>query len=210
DGKLVSEAESALVCLSLKTEGKFTELWKLHPPEEKLASAWEGAPLVSGRRLWAVYAKFEGGRIVHVAACYDPADTEKEPGRPAWTAELCDSPLPAERRTRQELLTLAGRHLVFCSNSGAVVAVDATTGKRSWGFRYPRLRKAVNNPTGDPAPVVAFGGRVFVAPADGEHIYALDAETGRLVWESGTTEGARILGVSRNKLIVTVPGPLRS
>jgi outer membrane protein assembly factor BamB len=205
-------ADSALVCLSLKTEGKFTELWKLLPPEgPKVTTVWEGAPLVSGRRLWAVYAKYEGGRVVHVVACYDPADTEKVPARPTWTAELCDSLLSnTDTRTRQELLTLAGRNLVFCSNGGAVVAIDATTGKRSWGFRYPRSRKAMNTPTGDPAPVVAFGGRVFVAPADGEHVYALDAETGRLVWESGATEGAQILGVARNKLIVTVTGPLRS
>jgi outer membrane protein assembly factor BamB len=210
DGKI--KPDSAIVCLSLKAEGKFTELWKLFPPEgDNAAAVWEGAPLVSGRRLWAVYAKYEGGRVVHVAVCYDPADAEKEPRRPAWTAELCDSPIPpVDRRTRQELLTLAGRNLVFCSNSGAVVAIDAVTGKRAWGFRYPRSRKAVNRPTGDPSPAVAFGGRVFVAPADGERIYALDAETGQFVWQSGNAEGVQILGVARNKLIVAVAGPLRS
>jgi outer membrane protein assembly factor BamB len=199
--------ESILVCLSPRLK----ELWRLSPPEEKVPVAWEGAPLASGRRLWAVYAKFEGGRTVHVAACYDPADGETSPGRPAWTAELCDSPLPVagEGRTRQELLTLAGRHLVFCSNGGAVVAVDAATGRPAWGFRYPRSRKAAGAAAGDPAPAVAFGGRVFVAPADGERVYALDAETGRPVWESGPTEGARIVGVARDRLIVTVAGPVR-
>ena len=209
-GKQVSE--SVIVCLEPRPGERLTELWRVPPPEdEKVAAAWEGAPLVSGRRLWAVYAKFEGGRTVHVAACYDPADAEKTPGRPAWTAELCDSPLPIAGgdRTRQELLTLAGRHLVFCSNNGAVVAVDAVTGRRAWAFRYLRSRKSVSGATGDPAPAVAFGGRVFVAPADGEWVYALDAETGKLVWESGRTEGARILGVARGRLVVTVTGPLR-
>ena len=209
------------------------EVWRLAPPEDaKTPAAWEGAPLVSGRRLWAVYAKFEAGRTVHVAVCYDPADIGKTlvrsvwtggwagrliedikdagyaPGRPAWTAELCDGAQSGER-TRQELLTLAGRNLVFCSNSGAVVAVDAVTGRRAWAFRYPRSRKATSSATGDPAPAVAFGGRVFVAPADGERVYALDAETGKLVWESGTTEGARVLGVARGRLVVTVTGPQR-
>jgi outer membrane protein assembly factor BamB len=200
--------ESVLMCLS----PKLTELWRLAPPEdEKVAAAWEGAPLVSGRRLWAVYAKFEGGRTIHVAVCYDPADPDPAPDRPAWVTELCDSPLPVTGgdRNRQELLTLTGRHLVFCSNGGAVVAVDAFTGRRAWGFRYPRTRKTPPGATGDPAPAVAFGGRVYVAPADGEAVYALDAETGRLVWESGPTEGARILGVSRGRLIVTVAGPMR-
>lgn len=207
-----ARSDSVLVCLSLRTQGKFTELWKLLPPEDgKAATTWEGAPLVSGRRLWAVYAKFEGGHIIHVAVCYDPADTDKPPGAPAWTTELCDSPQPAagHDRTRQELLTLAGRNVVFCSNNGAIVAINATTGRRAWGFRYPRSRKV--NLSGDPSPAVAYGGCVYVAPADGEHVYALDAETGRLVWQSdGETEGARILGVARNRLIVTVTGRLRS
>lgn len=205
-GKL--QNESLLVCLS----PKLTELWQLKPPEdEKAATAWEGAPLVSGRRLWAVYAKFEAGRTVHVAACYDPADANRAPGRPAWTTELCDSALPVTGgdRNRQELLTLAGRHVVFCSNNGAVVAVDAISGRRSWGFRYPRSKKVPAGAGGDPAPAVAFAGRVYVAPADGERVYALDAETGRLVWESGPTEGARVLGVSRGRLVVTVAGPVR-
>ena len=201
--------QSLLVCLSPRLK----ELWRLAPPAApKVAAAWEGAPLVSERRLWAVYARFEGGRAIHVAACYDPADGETAPVRPVWTAELCDSPQPVAGtgRARQELLTLAGRHLVFCSNGGAVVAVEAATGKRAWAFRYARSRKALNNPHGDPAPAVAFNGRVYVAPADADRVYALDAESGQLVWESGTADGAQIVGVARRRLIVSVAGPLRS
>jgi outer membrane protein assembly factor BamB len=201
--------ESFLCCLRPQPNG-MRELWRLPPPEgPKVPAAWEGAPLVAGGRLWAVYAKFEGGRVVHVAACYDPVDGDGSRQRPAWTTELCDGaqPVSGDGRSRQELLTLAGRHLIFCSNGGAVVAVDALTGQRAWGFRYPRGRRS-GGP--DPAPAVAFGGRVFVAPADGERVYGLDAGTGRVVWESGPTEGARILGVARGRLIVSVAGPYRS
>jgi outer membrane protein assembly factor BamB len=207
NGRLLRE--SALVCLG----PQLTEYWRLYPPEDdKTPATWEGAPLVVERRLWAVYARYESGRAVHVAACYDPADAtrpELGPDRPVWTAELCESPPAAADRNRQELLTLAGRNLVFCSNSGAVVAVDALSGRRAWGFRYPRAKKTPPGQSGDPSPAVAFGGRVFVAPADGERVYALDAETGRLVWESGPTEGARVLGVSRGRLVIAVAGPLR-
>jgi outer membrane protein assembly factor BamB len=206
---------SLLKCLRPKAGG-IAELWRAAPPEDaKVSAAWEGAPLVHARRLWAVYAKFEGGRVVHVAVCYDPADAtadaELSPGRPAWVTELCDGAQPVANlgRTRQELLTLAGRNIVFCSNNGAVIALDAVTGRRAWGFRYPRARKTPPGPGSDPAPAVAFGGRVYVAPADGEHVYALDAETGNLVWETGRTEGARIVGVSRGRLIVAVAGPIR-
>ncbi|AWM38636.1 Outer membrane protein assembly factor BamB [Gemmata obscuriglobus] len=199
--------ESYLACLR-PTEDEIEPVWKLPPPEDrKVPAAWEGAPLVVGKRLWAVYAKFEGGRVVHVAVCYDPVG-DRTPDRPAWATELCDSaqPVSGAGRTRQELLTLCGRNLVFCSNTGAVVAVDAATGQRAWAFRYPRSRKS--NYAGDPSPAVAFGGRVLVAPADGERVYCLDGATGGVVWGSGPTEGARILGVARGRVIVTVTGPL--
>jgi outer membrane protein assembly factor BamB len=203
--------DSAIVCLSLKTDGKFTELWKLFPPEEdKVATAWEGAPLIHNRRLWAVYAKFDAGRIIHTLACYDPADSEKPPLRPVWTVELCENTQPNLERTRHELLTLAGRNVVFCSNTGAIVAIDAISGRRAWAFRYPRSQKALSSAGNDPTPAVACDGRVFVAPADGEGIYAFDANSGRLLWESGTTENARILGIARRRLIVAVAGPYRS
>jgi outer membrane protein assembly factor BamB len=201
-----SGTNSYLVCLRPKP-GELAELWRLAPPEDpKTPAVWEGAPVVSGRKLWAVYTKFDGARVVQVAACFDPADAAT---RPLWTTELCDA-AQGNDRTRQELLTLAGRHVVFCSNSGAVVAVDAATGRRAWGFRYPRAKKAAPGASADPAPAVAFGGRVFVAPADGERVYALDAETGALVWESGPVEGAKVLGVSRGRLVVAVAGPVRS
>ncbi|MBM3981619.1 MAG: hypothetical protein FJ304_15340 [Planctomycetes bacterium] len=198
--------KSYLVCLRPK-QGEMAELWRLAPPEDpKTPAVWEGAPVVSGRKLWAVYTKFEGARVVQVAACFDPADAAP---RPVWTVELCDA-AKGNDRTRQELLTLAGRHVVFCSNTGAVVAVDAATGRRAWGFRYPRAKKAAPGESADPAPAVAFGGRVFIAPADGERVYALDTETGARVWESGPVEGVKVLGVSRGRLVVAVAGPVRS
>ncbi len=203
--------ESSLVCF-MPQGNTLKQLWRLSPPEDaKVPTVWEGAPVVVGKRLWAVYAKFEAGRVTHVAVGYDPVEGNAESQRPAWVTELCDSAqaVSNDGRTRQELLTLAGRHLVFCSNNGAVVALDASTGQRAWGFRYPRARKAAAHSTNDPSPAVAFGGRVFVAPADGERVYGLDSHTGQLVWESGPTEGARIIGVARDRLVVSVTGPLR-
>ncbi|MBY0458054.1 MAG: PQQ-binding-like beta-propeller repeat protein, partial [Gemmataceae bacterium] len=161
----------------------------------------------AGKRLWAVTARFEGGRVLHTAVAYDAVGPDAAPQREAWATDLCDAPPAAGPRTRQELLTLAGRNLVFCSNAGAVVAVDAATGQRAWGFRYTRSRKT--NAGGDPSPAVAFGGRVFVAPADGEHVYALDADTGRLIWQSGRAEGVRVLGIAAGRLVVSVTDPVR-
>ncbi|QDU22438.1 outer membrane protein assembly factor BamB family protein [Urbifossiella limnaea] len=191
------------------------EAWKLPPPaagENRGPAVWEGAPLAADGRLYAAFARFDGGRVAHALACYDPADAVTVP-RPAWVTEVSDSPLSvgAEGRPRQELVTRAGRNVVLATNAGAVVAVDAATGKRAWGFAYPRAGKRANDASrsADPAPAVAAGGRVFVAPADADRVYALDAETGRAVWESAPVDGAQILGVTDGRVVITVTGPLR-
>jgi outer membrane protein assembly factor BamB len=213
-------ADSAIACFDLTGDRddpapRYREIWRIAPPaaDGKLSAVWEGAPLVANRRMWAALARFEGGRTIHAIACFDPADSDSPPDRPAWIAEVCDSPMSSgsDSRSRQELLTLTGPNIVFCSNTGAVVAVDAVTGRRKWAFSYPRAarRIAEANRSPDPVPAVAADGRVFVAPADGDHVYALDAETGELLWESGLTEEAQILGVSRDRLIITVSGQVR-
>jgi len=202
---------TAIVCLLQADDRSLKELWRVAPPGAgQAAVVWEGAPLVAGRRMWAAYARFEGGRLVHGIACFDPSDATTTPEQPAWAVDVCDSPLPAggTGRARHELLTLAGRHVVLCSNAGAVAAVDAATGQRSWGFRYPRSRKADISSV-DPSPAVVAGGRLFVAPTDADRVYALDPETGQLLWESGPTEGAQVVGVAGGKLVVAVAGRVR-
>ncbi len=81
-----------------------------------------------------------------------PPTTRRNRAAPAWTAELCESAVPAERARDKNSSRSPGAISCSARISGVVVAIDATTGKRSWGFRYPRSRKAVNHPTGDPAP----------------------------------------------------------
>lgn len=204
--------ETEIVCLGPAGEARqMQELWRIPPPgDAKTPIVWEGAPLVAGRRMWACHARFEGGRVIHGIECYDPADASIAP-KSAWSSDVCDSPLSTggDPRARQELLTLAGRHVVFCSNAGAVVALDSVTGKRAWGFRYHRSRKADANRSPDPTPAVFSCGRVFIAPADADRVYALDPETGHVLWESTPTEGAQILGVAAGKLIVAMTGPVR-
>lgn len=192
------------------------QLWKLPTPvagENRGPAVWEGAPLAADGRLYAAFARFDGGRLAHAVACFDPADADTAPARPAWVTEVSDSPLSAgaEGRQRLELVTRAGRNVVLATNAGAVVAVDAATGRRAWGFAYPRAAKRLGDAarTPDPLPAVAAGGRVFVAPADADRVYALDAESGQLLWESTPVDGAQIVGVTDGRVVVTVTGPLR-
>src|SRR5204863_9879357 len=105
--------------------------------------AWhvfEGAPVVRHGRLYAGVTRFEGGRAVAAVDCYDArgGDLSQVPVR-LWRREVCDVP-PApleEPRRRHELLTLAGPLRIACPHAGAVVALDARTGRRVWAVRYP-------------------------------------------------------------------------
>ncbi len=203
--------ESKIICYEVGngSSKELKHLWSLPPPkgDDKTTTIWEGAPQVSGRKMWAAYARFEGGRIVHGIACYDPADANVEPEQ-RWVKDVCDSQTNAtsDNRTRQELVTIVGRKVIFCSNTGVVVALDASTGARAWAFRYPRSSKINPNRSSDPASPVAYGGRVFVAPTDTDRVYALDSEAGKMLWESEILEGAQIVGVAAGRVVVTSIG----
>ena len=119
--------------------------WTLPPPvAAEVVALWEGAPVWADGRLYAAFARFDGGQLVHAVACYsDP------PGRPVWVADVCETKAgQQEARYRHEPLTLAGGNVVFCSHSGAVVAVDALSGKPSW-------RCATRKPTARPFPATS-------------------------------------------------------
>ncbi len=209
--------DTAIACIHVDTNGdgstRLKELWRIAPPQDdaKAAVYWEGSPLVVNRKMWGAFARIEGGRVIHGIACYDPADATSAPDRPRWTTEVSDSPLSvsSEGRTRHDLLTLAGRYVVHNTNSGTVVALDAQTGMPAWAFRYNSARRNQSSTGNTPAPAVASGGRVFVAPTDADHVFALDQETGQLLWQSGETLGASIVGVARNRLIISTTGPVR-
>jgi hypothetical protein len=105
---------------------------------------------------------------------------------------------------------LVGDTLVYCTHAGAVAAVDTRTGKPVWALRYPRPARGWPGPRPqrDLCPPVADGGRVFVAPHDSDHLYALDAATGRVLWQAGALAVDQLLGVAGGKLIATISRPV--
>lgn len=194
---------SRLVCLTPAGE----VVWSRTPPApDGVPASWEGAPLVFDGRVVALFARSEGGRLIHAVAGYDgPGD------RPAWVTDLTDAgAIGAETRTRHELLTLAGRNVVFCSHAGAVVAVNARTGTPAWAFRYPRVPGLpADGRHRDICPPVAADGRVFVAPNDSDHLFAFDADTGGLLWEDGPIAVNHLIGAAGGKAVAAVAGPNR-
>src|SRR5262249_18479352 len=156
---------SILVCLDLDT-GREGWAVKAPPGGPNERSFFEGAPLVHDGRAYAALSTLSGTRTKTVLVCYDA-----EAGAPRWRRAAggcprgaCAVPLAEGEglRRRHPLLTLAGGVVVYCSHSGAVVALDGLTGKRLWGVRSPSRGPAAEGtpPPRDLAPCVAVDHRL--------------------------------------------------
>ncbi len=179
--------------------------WHLSPPA---GGYWLGAPLVVHRRLWAAYARLEGGRLHYGIACYDPSDAATTPPL-SWSTEVAEQSAPATPpgRHREELLTWAHDRIYFNTNAGVVAAVDARSGQRLWAYRYPSdPRRAAGIVR--PSPAVYADGHVYAAPADGDGIFAWEAESGRLVWELRGRGGAMVHAVTATHVLCSQRQPL--
>lgn len=209
DGERPRLAESLLVRLEPEKGGPDLGLkatWTAPPPAKD--AAWEGAPLVADGVVLAAFTRVENSRRFHAVAAFRPPAA-----KPVWVAEACD--VDANQADdfphRHELLTRAGGSVVYATHTGVTVAFEVATGRRAWAFRNPPAgRPPVGGSPRDLSPAVAHGGRVFIAPADGDRVYALDADTGDKLWESGAAvQVDHLLGVARNRLIAAVHGPTK-
>jgi outer membrane protein assembly factor BamB len=212
DGPQVPQPGSYLVCLAFTAgaAGKpavFKECWAVEASAKKGARyLFEGAPLVHGGRAYAAESCWSKRKLKTAVCCFDAED-----GDLLWRREVCDSPDLDEEpppRACRHLLTLAGNAVVYCAHSGAVVSLDAVSGRRLWAVRYPR--RGAGPPPRDLAPCVAVGSRVFVAPADSDRVYCLDAETGRVLWEREGVAPVQVLGASQGRLVFTTADGIRA
>jgi outer membrane protein assembly factor BamB len=183
------------------------------PAQTKDDEGWffEGAPLVHDQSVYIARSRLAGQNTQTVVCCFNAAT-----GRMRWQQEVCEMPEFDERtvgRTRHHLLTLAGGHVVYCSHAGAVVAVDARSGKIVWAVRYPSRGPRMKD--GQPSvrdlcPVVAFDHCVIAAPADARGLYCLDAFTGRCIWQREPIEVVHLLGIAHGRVVFSTPQGIRA
>jgi outer membrane protein assembly factor BamB len=88
-----------------------------------------------------------------------------------------------DRRAVQSSAAIAHGSVYVGSRDGAVYALDAATGRRRW-----RVSHRGSWVIGSPA---VHQGKVFIGSSDGHFIHALDAETGREIWNLPT--GSNVL-----------------
>jgi outer membrane protein assembly factor BamB len=198
--------DSYLFCLDLRctVDGKLQPRWQVKAQERKTVLAmFEGAPVVQEGRVYIARISLAEGRESTAIDCYQAVT-----GTRLWRQTVCEVRHPRRRtpRRRHYLLTLAGPNIVYCSHTGAIVAVDALTGSHVWAARYPSYVPDAGEemPTLRAlAPCVWAENCVYAAPADYDRILALDAASGRLLWESAPVQVVDLLGVAEGKLLFT-------
>lgn len=198
-----AEEDSYLVCIDLKSEGRL--LWKTFPQPGPWA--FEGSPLSDGRNVYVALRRSDVRAEAHVA-CYDA-----ETGRPRWRRFICAAQTPGQNiyaEITHNLLTLDHGTLYYNTNLGAVAALSADDGQVRWVSLYPRRRqgnrirlaahwgRSLN-------PCVYCRGTLLVAPSDSRRIFALDALTGQILWQTGSQveDAVHLLGVADDQLIAS-------
>jgi len=203
--------ETFLACLRLRPDDKGEHFrWRVRGIAHD-HSLFEGAPVVADGLIWIASTRYHGNRCLTAIDCYPAEDASEPPLR--WRCDVCEiSDIPiGQPRYRHHRLTLAGTQIVYCTHNGAVVAVDALTGRRNWAIRYPRRTSDTHGPElRDLAPVLFAGGRLYVAPADSDTLLCLDPATGRILWELEPLRVVHLLGVGQGRLIFTTPTGLRA
>lgn len=197
-----NDSSSRLACF--RSDG--SKIWSRTPPVATgVQASWEGAPIVVDSTVLAVFSRIEGGRMVHAIACYD--DRQE---MPLWITDVCEIGSLNETRRRHELLTLAEQNVVYASHSGVIAAVNVRTGKPAWSHRYPRISISTTaRRHRDLSPPISKGGRVFVAPNDSDRLFAFDARTGQLLWQSDPIQIDHLIGAVGPRIIAAIAGPNR-
>jgi outer membrane protein assembly factor BamB len=193
-------AESYLVCLDLppQPDGQLHLRWHQIASDKDSSAFWEGTPAVRENHVFIGRTRADKGTAISSIVCLD-ADS----GQRRWEREVC---LSAENHNRPHLVSPAGARVIYASDAGVIVALEAATGRRAWAYRYPSRGLKTDN--GDPSPrgitpAVYHAGRIFAAPADYDGILCLDALTGEKRWERKSLEVVHLLGVAKGKLIAT-------
>jgi outer membrane protein assembly factor BamB len=173
--------------------------------------AFEGTPLIHHKAVYVAQSRVKGNRTATSICCFDA-----QSGLLRWEQEICEAAEFSEGappRWRNHLLTLAGPNIVYCSNAGAVVAVDSATGNRVWAMRYPS--RGVKTRDGRPSPrnlcpPLSVASGIIIAPADIDRIYCLDPLTGHTEWERDGMEIVHVVGVCQERVVFSTATGLQA
>jgi hypothetical protein len=219
--RMQAKDQGWLLGVDLAAEGKPLPGFPIRP--ESSDWSFEGPPLVHEGALYVAMRHVEGSRSQIYVACFELATTfaslndDDDDARPtgrlrfrtriASAATLSGGNLD---EITNVLLTIANGTVYCNTNAGAVGAVDAASGRLKWVVTYPRALFRSNDGAGDGIffrdlnPPLAAGELVYVMPQDSDRLFAVDALSGQVRWQSTpglATDATTLLGVRSGVLV---------
>jgi outer membrane protein assembly factor BamB len=199
-----ASASDRIIGLDLRREG----LLIFQSPREDGAWAFDGAPVSDGRHVFVAMRRSDITPHAYVA-CFDAATGVRQ-----WRTVVgaADTIAGGADEITHNLLTLVENRIYFSTNLGLVTALDADRGDIAWISRYDRLTGKTFTVGAavplhfdrDLSPCVYHDGLLFVAAADTPTIFALDADTGKMVWQQDRLADAlQLLAVVGKHLIAS-------
>jgi outer membrane protein assembly factor BamB len=185
----------------------------LAPEEWGTGWAFEGPPLVADADIYVAMRRRENMRAQIHVVCFrmKPNRAEFRWGRSVASAETIGQGRAVEYT--HNLLTLDQGVLYVNTNQGAVAALRAQDGEVLWITQYPRVPvygKKPGHPNShvfrDLNPCLVQKDIVVVAPQDCDQVFALDAATGMVLWNTGperAVDVAHLLGIVGGHLIAS-------
>ncbi|MGD0896296.1 MAG: HEAT repeat domain-containing protein [Thermoguttaceae bacterium] len=122
-------------------------------------------------------------------------------------------------------ITVADGRAYLITNCGVVAALDAATGQPVWGHQYestltgawwlskpgtPIAQKAytflvASRPLEPVNPLIAVEGRLVCLPCDATSVFALDAQTGDLLWQTPREAQQDLSAVDDQRVLISGP-----
>ena len=205
------ERPARIVGLDLESEGRLVLELKLVGPPWDSEWAFDGVPVSDGQSLYIALRHRSSVRTENYVACFDARTARLRWRRMLVGAEPAGSQRPFE--LTHTLLTLREQTLYCNTNLGVVAALSSADGAIKWLTEYPRVDFQNTNPDRntqhllrDLTPCLLYRDLVVVAPRDCDRLFALDANTGILIWASLPEQAAdaiHLLGVGNEHLIAS-------
>lgn len=207
--------QGSIVGLDLHAEGRLLPGFPLLPDSPD--GAFEGTPIYRDGCIYVAMRQGDTRPRLYVA-CYDLASYPRQADavwHPLWRTLVCGSQSLGRGQVAEQthgLLTQVGESLLINTNQGAVASLAINDGAIRWITSYPRdgvsrQEEPSSHLFRDLTPCLYHRGIVIVAPTDSDRIFALEATTGNLLWEtdlpSGSLDAIHLLGISDRHLIAS-------
>ncbi len=189
------------------------------PEEDQPGQRWafDGTPICHNGRLYTAMRltapNDAGANLAKIyVVCFELATA-----RQLWVRKICGASTIGGGNGDEithTLLSYSDGLIFINTNLGAVAALRAGSGELEWLMKYKRAQYP-NRRRDDPDdsfhflrdlnPCVIHKGIVVTMPADSEHIFALDSQTGVFLWElmpQSFRDASHILGVGHGNLIL--------